>query len=159
MANLKDIVGYILENYPESMQDELSNARVTKMVYLADWRNCLRGKGQISEIKWYFDNYGPFVWDVKKTVDKYPELFKVKEIPNRHGSLKRLFSLKGKGHDFILSKTEKQSIDHIIDVSSKKYWNDFIKLVYSTHPISSSDRYSHLNLVEKAGEYRKIRDS
>ncbi len=49
MANLKDIIAYILQNYPSNKKHELSNARVTKMVYLADWRNCLRSKGQVSD--------------------------------------------------------------------------------------------------------------
>ena len=49
MANLKDIIAYILQNYPSNMKHELSNARVTKMIYLADWRNCLRSKGQVSD--------------------------------------------------------------------------------------------------------------
>lgn len=48
MAELRDVIAYILQRYPEDMAGELSNARVTKMVYLSDWRNCLRGKGQIS---------------------------------------------------------------------------------------------------------------
>ena len=32
--HLRDIVAYVCKNYP--YKDELSNARVTKMVYLAD---------------------------------------------------------------------------------------------------------------------------
>ena len=75
MANLKDIIAYILQNYPSNMKHELLNARVTKMVYLADWRNCVRSKGQVSDIKWYFDNFGPFVWDVKKAAEEFSRDF------------------------------------------------------------------------------------
>lgn len=159
MAKLKDILAYLLAHYPESLSDELSNARVTKMIYLADWRNCLGGKGQISDVDWYFDNFGPFVWDVKETAKSHPELFEVKNVPNMYGSPKTLFALKDKEYEPKLSPGEIESIDHIIKIGSEKYWNDFIKLVYSTHPIASSERYSSLDLIDKAAEYKKQRDA
>lgn len=157
MAELKDVMAYIIANYPKSMSAELSNARLTKMVYLADWHSCLRGKGQISNVDWYFDNYGPFVWDIKRTADKYPDIFKVDEKENMYGSSKRVFELCG---DYApsLTSSEIKSLDHIIKVGSQRYWNDFIKLVYSTYPVSSSERYSSLDLETKADEYRKLRD-
>ncbi len=68
MAQIKDIVIHILKNYPH--KDELSNARVTKLVYLADWRHVLETKEQISSIKWYFDNYGPFCLGNKRCSGK-----------------------------------------------------------------------------------------
>lgn len=159
MAELRDVIAYILQRYPEDMAGELSNARVTKMVYLSDWRNCLRGKGQISEISWYFDNYGPFVWDVKNTVDQNPDIFASRNLPNKFGSPKVLFKLKNKGYIPDLTDSEKKSKDHVISVSSKKYWNEFIKLVYSTHSIASSERYSSLDLKKKALEYKVLRDA
>lgn len=158
MAQLRDVIAYILKTYPEKLSDELSNARLTKMVYLADWRNCLRGKGQISNIRWYFDNFGPFVWDVKSEAESYPDLFSLKHSKNMYGSTKTLFRLVDSSYVPNLTASEKRSIDHIVGISSKKYWDDFIKLVYSTHPISSSERYCFLDLEAKAKEYRQLRD-
>ncbi len=57
--------------------------------------------------------------------------------------------------EIIPHKEEKASLDYIIEVTKKLYWGDFIKLVYATHPIASSERYSYLNLIEKADEYKK----
>lgn len=159
MAQLKDIIAYIISIYPENMSDELSNARVTKMVYLSDWRNCLRDKGQISDIRWYFDNFGPFVWDVKKEAEENKDIFEVNSVPNMFGTPKTLFRLRDKNYTPNLTKSEMASIQHIVSISSKKYWNDFIKLVYSTHPIASSERYSFLDLVSKAKEYKLQRDA
>lgn len=158
MAELKDVMAYIISQYPANMKDELSNARLTKMVYLSDWRNCLRGKGQITDIEWYFDNFGPFVWDIKSTAKANPGIFKVENVPNMYGSAKTLFSLNDVSYQPELSSSERKSIDHIISVASKKYWDDFIKLVYSTYPVSSSERYSKLDLVSKAREYKSYRD-
>lgn len=33
-------------------------------------------------------------------------------------------------------------------------WNAFISFIYSTYPIITSDRYTFLNLVEKAEQYK-----
>ena len=76
-----------------------------------------------------------------------------------YGSTKTIFQIKDDSFKPDLTNSEKKSIDHIIGVSSKKYWDNFIKLLYSTHPIASSERYSYLNLGEKAAEYRELRDA
>lgn len=153
MAELKDILAYLIENYPASQAHELSNARLTKMVYLADWHGCINRGVQISNIDWYFDNYGPFVWDIKKTAEENTDLFNVEVGSNMYGGKKRSISLR-KPYKPILSEAEKRSLDHIINITSRLYWDDFIRLVYGTHPIASSERYSSLNLREKARDYK-----
>ena len=159
MASLRDIVAYILKMYPEQMRDELSNARVTKMVYLADWHSCLRDKGQLSNIKWYFDNYGPFVHDVLREAEINSDIFAVETTTNAYGSPKKLIVLKR--HDFEprLTESEKKSLDHVIEKSSNLFWSDFIKLVYSTFPVASSERYTFLNLPSLAKSYKAQRDA
>lgn len=157
MAKLHDIMTYIIQNYPDHLNHELSNARLTKMVYLADWHQSINHRRQISSINWYFDNYGPFVHDIEITAANRPDLFMVDLGNNRHGQPKKTFALREEKYHPTLTVEEKNSIDHIINVTQKLYWDSFIKLVYSTHPIASSDRYSYLDLVEKAKEYEFIR--
>jgi hypothetical protein len=152
MASIKDVVAYILREYPHSQ--EMANARVTKLIYLADWKHCLEQGKQITNIKWYFDSFGPFVWDVKNEIDENKRLFSTVETRNAFGSKKIVFSLDDKKYTPRLSSTETSSIDHIINISKTMYWKDFIKLVYSTYPITTSERYSFLNLIEKAKEYK-----
>lgn len=151
MSKLKETISYILIHFPH--KDRLSNAWLTKMVYLADWKQAIENQRQITDIKWYFDNYGPFVCDVEKEVCQHPKLFKRQSTMNMHGSPKVLFSIKENGYQPDLSEDEKASIGHIIKVTKDLNWNAFINLVYSTHPIFSSSRYSSLNLIDKAKEY------
>lgn len=151
MAQLKEIMAYVLSNYP--IKSELSNARVTKIIYLADWHQAINYNRQISPIDWYFDNYGPFVWDVYKEAKRQDNLFCLNDTMNMFGQLKTLLSLKNKNYTSALTKQEKESLDHIINVTRSLNWNGFIKLVYSTYPITSSERYSSLDLLQKAKEY------
>lgn len=151
MAELHDVMAYIIQNYPT--KHELSNARLTKMVYLADWKQAISTGRQISPIHWYFDNFGPFVRDVETTAAFRDDLFATDLGSNMYGQPKKSFTMKDLGYRPKLDSSEQAAIDHIIEVTKRLYWNDFIKLVYSTHPIASSERYSYLDLAQKAKEY------
>lgn len=154
MDKLKEVVAYIAKYYP--IKHELSNARLTKMVYLSDWHQAIIYGRQITDINWFFDNYGPFVNDVIDTAKGYPELFDCRETSNMYGSRKRLVGLRNESYEPRLTVEERESIDHIIEHTQLLTWDGFINLVYSTYPVMSSERYSHLDLVEKAEEYEEI---
>lgn len=156
MAMLRDIIAFVINSYPENLRSELSNARITKMIYLSDWKNCLENDRQISDIEWYFDNHGPYVHDIIDTVLKNDRIFSVKQTENYYGGIKRLISVIDRNYAVSISKREANSVRSVIDVTKKLYWANFIKLVYSTFPVSSSIRYSRLDLVSKAREYKRI---
>jgi hypothetical protein len=154
MAELRDVIAYILKKYPSRQLEELSNARLTKMVYLVDWLGCLSTGRQITRIKWRFDNHGPFVWDVKDCAQSNPNLFSVEQDRNAFGAKRTRFNLRDESYKPNLSSFEMSAVDKIINISSPLYWSDFISLVYGTHPIASSERYTDLDLVQKAAEYK-----
>lgn len=54
-----------------------------------------------------------------------------------------------------LTDDEKELLDYVISSSASKNWDDFIKLVYSTYPIITQDRFSKLDLVKLAREYEQ----
>lgn len=155
MTTIKDALAYVLKHYPNNMRHELSNARVTKMLYLADWHQAINHGKQITDISWFFDNYGPYVNDVKSTAESNPDVFSVTSTNNMYGQPKIMISLTENNYEAIIPEIERASFDHVIHETQKMYWDSFIKLVYSTYPITSSDRYSTLDLVEKAAEYKK----
>jgi hypothetical protein len=55
-----------------------------------------------------------------------------------------------------LDKEEKEILDFVIESSSTKNWDEFIKLVYSTWPIATEERYSKLDLAGLARAYEEI---
>ena len=160
MSNdLKDVIIYLIKHYPDSMKEELSNARLTKMVYLSDWHQAINYGRQITNIEWYFDNYGPFVHDIKDTAVRHHDIFSIEDSQNMFGAPKRVYSLIDATFQANVDDEAKESLDHIIEVTQNLYWTDFIKLVYATHPVLSSERYSSLDLVKKAEEYNAIKES
>ena len=62
MASLHDVMTYLVSKYPHS--DDLANARLTKMIYLADWRAAIRYGKQVTDFSWEFNHYGPYLHDV-----------------------------------------------------------------------------------------------
>jgi len=151
MTKLKDIMAYIVKNYP--FKHELSNARLTKMIYLADWRNSLVNNQQISSIHWRYEDYGPFVWDVLNTA-QLSDTFETLETTNPYGQKKVKISLKNPDYQPELTNDEREILDYVINKTKKLNWAGFIKLVYSTYPILKSERYSILNLIDFAQKYR-----
>lgn len=153
MTELVQILSYLVKNYPH--KNELSKARLTKMVYLSDWKFSVDNNKQITHLNWFFDNYGPFVWDVIDTINESPDLFDVEDIKNYYGADKSLIILKNQNYQPKIDDTEKKVLDFVIESTRKLCWNDFISLVYSTYPILTSKRYTPLDLPALAKEYRK----
>lgn len=153
--NLKYIMLYICKNYPH--KNELSNARLTKMIYLADWKNVLKNKEQISNIKWIFNHYGPFVNDVLEEAYNNPDIFNVTSEPNMYGHIKQVINCCN-NIDIDLNKIFpidiKNNLDVIIDKTKSKTWNQFIQYVYSTYPVLTSEKGTELNLIEIEKKYR-----
>ncbi len=94
-----------------------------------------------------------FVWAIKDAVENNPDIFEIKKTKNSYGEKKDLFKLKKHNCEYSLSDQEIESIDFVIDVTKDLNWSEFIRLVYSTYPVASSERYTNLNLKEYALTY------
>jgi len=150
MADVKDVLAYMLNRY----RGETSNARVTKMVYLTDWRHSLLYGRQVTDIEWYFDNYGPFVWTVIEAARENPDLFEIEATQTVFGNSKNVLRLRNKQYKPQLGDSERAAVDFVVDATKDLTFDAFIKLVYSTYPIMKSDRYESLDLPALAREYK-----
>ncbi|WP_204991404.1 Panacea domain-containing protein [Sphingomonas molluscorum] len=122
------------------------------MVYLADWLSLINGKPSVSSIDWYFDNYGPFVWDIKRCVENSDTL-NLRRTSTVFGNKKEVVELNNDNYTPVVDNDTKWAIDHIISETKKLNWADFIRLVYSTYPVASSQKYTVLDLPTLAQEY------
>lgn len=153
MVDLIDIILYILKYYPH--KNELSNARLTKMIYLADWRSAYDYGSQITNIRWYFDNYGPFVHDVEQAIEENSDKITTVTTRNVFGNKKILYKLVDENINTELPQNVQNVLNTIIEITRGLYWDQFINFVYSTYPIVTSERYTYLDLLSKAEIYRK----
>jgi Protein of unknown function (DUF4065) len=151
MASVRDIAGYLCRNYP--YQEQLSKARLTKMIYLADWKSAIDRSTQISDVRWEFSHFGPYVPLVVEQL-REDEDFWVRGSSTIFGHPKEVVSYHGPDDFPTLSAEDRRILDFVIASVAPKSWDGFIKLVYSTYPVVSQPRYSELDLVRLAEEYR-----
>ena len=151
MNRLQNIIAYFCLNYP--YPDELSNSRLTKLVYLADWLSALADDRQLTDIDWLFNHYGPYVDDVRNAV-LYSHDFSFQHDQNMFGSNKNVIRFHGDKSSINLSVRDMKILNLVIEKTRGKYYNEFIDYVYSTYPVQSQNRYSNLDLVRLAREYK-----
>ncbi len=151
--SLRDAMVYLCKHYPHP--DELSKGRLTKLVYLADWRSAIERGVQLTDIKWIFNHYGPYVHDIVDLA-RENQAFTVDLTQNAFGSSKEVIRASADAGYPTLTDEDKRVLDFVIDSTKTKYWGDFINLVYSTYPVVTQDRYSELDLVELAEEYKDV---
>jgi len=151
MNKLQKIIGFLCAAYPH--KSEITKARLTKMVYLADWFSALLDRKQLTDINWVFNHYGPYVDDV---VDAAHSAFgfKIEHQHTMYGTLKYVISYNGSEDEIELEKREKEILQAIINKTQTMYFNDFVDYVYSTYPVKTKERYSTLDLVSLAEKYK-----
>jgi uncharacterized protein YwgA len=154
MARIRDVIAFVCSEYPHKR--ELSKARLTKMVYLADWRAAIVRGAQITNIEWVFHHYGPYVEDVAEAARNDPA-FEIIQTANMFGGQKEVIRLKEPTvkHPSI-TEDDAKDLRFVIEQTAPLYWNDFIELVYSTYPVISRPRYETLDLVALAKEYNAM---
>lgn len=121
-AALPALMGYLHRSLPA----ELPPARLTTLLYLADWRAALRLGRQLSALRWRFDHFGPAAADLDLEPARAP-----------------------------LGEEERRILDHVVHIADEQPWEELERLVYSTYPAVASDRYTELDLVVLAKEYRQ----
>jgi len=148
MKKILDVVSLILRYHPQS--EELANSRITKLVYLVDWRSCLQYGKQVTPIEWIYNDYGPFVWDVLRAVGAEPDYFSVKESATPYGTTKTVFESIAHYDGKSLSILEIHLVMHVIATTKDMGYNEFVRFVYSTYPVLASTKYEYLDLPKLA---------
>ena len=144
---LKDVLSYIVKNYPYSV--DLTKTRTTKLVYLVDWEYIKKYGRQLTSIEWFFDHYGPYVSDVLDEADKDRRI-SIKKTKSNFGTVKYMVMPKFTKNDIVYSLTadEIEVIDDVIEKTKLLSWNQFIRYVYDTSPIKNSEKYKKLDLLK-----------
>ncbi|MBV1952280.1 MAG: SocA family protein [Cycloclasticus sp.] len=151
---ISSIIKYLLIKYPH--KDELSASRLTKMIYLMDWKSAIDNGTQITNAQWHFNHYGPYVDDFVK-IAKEDKDISVENTSNFYGGKKQLFKLSSDfSGEVKITPEQKEIANFVIDATKQKTYEDFIKLVYSTYPVLSSNKYSDLDLVNMASQYKEV---
>lgn len=149
--SLKEIMKSVLSKY----ERWLYNAALTKFIYLVDLESVRKHGRQITGIRWYRDNYGPFVWDVLDCAKEFPIIFGIQTEQHE----KRRIILK----DNFRPDTSDDVESIICDVirkspNPKTNFIDFKNFVYSTPPMLLSDGNGVLDMEKTIIAAKEIDD-
>jgi hypothetical protein len=144
-------MAYVCSTYP--YEDDLSKARLTKLIYLSDWRSAVRRGRQITDIEWIYNHYGPYVHDVERLAVRSPDFV----IESAFGTAKETIRLVGPVGPGTLKPPETDIIDSVIKQTRHMTYAEFLRHVYSTYPIKNSARYEVLDLVALAERRKKAK--
>jgi hypothetical protein len=150
MATVRDAIAYICSHYPSG--GDLSETRLTKIVYLADWRSAITRKRTLTDISWMVNGHGPYVDDVIEAA-RHDADFVVEKSEDSFGSPKEVIRVKPDVLFPSITADDKRVLDFVISTVSKLTWREFIELVYSTYPIVNQQQYQKLDFVKLAEEY------
>lgn len=138
MLDFVELFKIIISVYPQ--KQELTRDRLVKLTYLSDWRSAIINKKQITNIKWYINNYGPYI-------ENMYDMLKEKSFDINDSIEER------KKFDGEIATEIMTVVDFIINKTKELNNNDFTTLVFSTFPLATSTKYSYVDLVEKAKQY------
>ena len=132
--------------------DDFALSRATKMIYLVDWKYALKHGRQATDVRWYFDRFGPYVNLVKDFTERF-ELKKTKESKGKYSRRVRWLALKtdiSRDVGTPLSNEVQSVCDDIIKEVWRLSYIDFIRYVYRTPPVRYCDKFTYMNIVEIA---------
>jgi hypothetical protein len=145
---LPALIAYLCRAIPE-----LSMSKLRKLLYLADWKAAIECGHQLTPLEWRFDGLGPHAEDLVDVVLQH-EAFQITRWPAA-GTMLDIVELRDDAHLPAPSLEEQQILDFVIATANRREWDQLERLVYSTYPVFSSDRYTDLDLVLLAKEYKQ----
>lgn len=143
MGRLKDIVLYIVRNYPS--RRELSKVRLLGMLYLVDWKHALQFGSQLTEIEWAIYNDGP-----------HPDTSALRLIQKEFDNLSKEISIASPPQANALSTQTLEVLDFVISTTSVLEIDAFTRLILSTYPVISDRQNQNSNLGASAKRYKQI---
>lgn len=144
-ASLEKIIYYVCVRYPH--RHELSKARVTKTVYLADVEAARRTGRKVTAIDWWYNHYGPYVEDVHRAALALQDqgLLRVVDETNFHGQPKTRYEVV-KEEKLELPIEVRSVLDQVIEETAPMYWDAFMRYVYSTPPMKDTEQYGRVDV-------------
>ena len=96
----------------------------------------------------------PHVDDVWQTAVSGPDS-EVIRTENLYGNAKDLIKVIPGASYSSVSKVESDVLHQVIEPTTPRYWEDFIRLVYPTYPIIPQEKFTKLSLPQLVKDHKK----
>ena len=158
-----DLLAYIWENYggkgdqqfKDNRAEDFTLSRTTKMIYLVDWKYALKRGRQATQVRWYFDQFGPYV-NLVNTFTKRFDLREERESKSKYRRRLRWLVLNPDISQDVgtpLSNEVQNVCKEVIEDVGRLRYTDFIRHVYRTPPVRYYDQFTYMNIVKVAKHF------
>ena len=153
-----DLLAYIWKNYGREegkRVEDFTLSRTTKMIYLVDWKYALKYGRQATEVRWYFDQFGPYVNLVTDFTKRF-DLKKARNSKSKYRRRLRWLVLKtdvSKDVGNSLSDEVKDVCKDVIEDVGNLSYTGFIRYVYRTPPVRYCDKFKFMNIAKVAKHF------
>lgn len=138
---------------------KLPKGRLVKLFYLLDWRSALEQGETITQFKWYYNHFGPYLPELINALTNNENDILISAEKNSFGNPSDYVTINPDiklNDNFNLEKKEIELVEIVINATKDLNFDQFIKFVYSTYPVRTSQKYSELDLVKLADHYKKL---
>ncbi|MDR2170631.1 MAG: hypothetical protein LBP59_10855 [Planctomycetaceae bacterium] len=152
IACVNEVVRYIVYRYDDSGNDVrvISGSLLTNLLFLSDWKFALEYGNVISGIKWKHTFYPGYIHEDIIQALQIDDDIEMKWL--RSGMMVNMRPIcttlqlykSGEIIDFIIEKRHRLGND------------GFMRLFFSVYPLMSRSRYTELDLVQIAAEYKNL---
>lgn len=150
---MQDIILALLNGHPKGIRDE----ELMWIVYLADWRSTIKSRNRLLQCVWTFGHYGPETEEFEAALEQYSWMFKTSRRRETNGIEFRWIQPEHPEYRVLLEEHEHAAVEHVLSTTSSLDRADLVRLVYSTFPMLSSERFTTLNLEDLADKYVAFR--
>ena len=148
---LRDAMVYLCQRY--ARERDMSNARMTKLVYLADWKCSIEHGRQLTAVEW-MSAFGGVSGEAVEALLKADKAFETLPVRDARGVTgKFLLRVAKDAGSPSLSEEDRVVLDFVLETAERLDWLEFSRLVHSTYPVFSNDRDERLDLPGLAKVY------
>jgi hypothetical protein len=151
MVELADVAAYLCHAYGH--KGELSESRLIKLLYLADWLSALKHRRQLTGIEWAFNHYGPSVDGVLDSI-RSDDRFRITKTVDGQGNEEETVRFVSQSVPAFVGD-DQLVMDYVVQKAKTKPWDELMRLVYSTYPVLTQRRNKTLDLPALAEEYER----
>lgn len=149
---LREALAYLASHFPK--ETELSRSRLTRMLYLADWRSAILRGQPLTKAVWNYSQYGPFAIEAETILRHDPNFTTSIDFSLDNGEVDTV-ALRQPVSYTSLTVDDRSLLDFVVEVTASLPWNDFNRLVYSTYPLITQEKYQNLDLMVAADRYQR----
>ena len=139
-ASLEQIALYAL-----CFAEKLPRYALPKLIYLLDYQYSLTHGEQYTNIKWYYNDFGPFVHDVENAIRKHENVKISKEKNPYDGKGCSYFYYAGVKVSLVDSEAA-SILEGMVSLFRKMTSREFISYVYGTYPMAHTSRHNFIDV-------------